>query len=417
MRSAVLAVLLLTSLVGRALAAGYDGYDPADEEWYGLSAFAELAAAQGATLEVGGTLSSSLGSDVPAVLLLYPKGVIDPAGLRAFLERGGRALLADDFGRADALLPAFSLRRRDLPARPGASFGRNPDLPIATALGGHPVLEGVDRIVGNHATGLAGEGRPLATFGGTGSHLLMEVLVGRGRLLVLSDPSVLINTMLEQEGNRRFASNLARWLCAGRSGCRLPVHARVLAEGGGAGDGADGGEGALERLLSGLAWDRLNRQVLWMVSVVALGLVLLLLMALVPGGTETAWHRPPARDAPRPDPIGLRLAALLSVGPEGDGRVLASIVGARARELLAKALGQRGDRALFEALVERDRSAPGGISGMAGLIQDLEGTPPRADPYEPGHRPWTLGEVLDLQRRVDTLERRLTSGEGGELGG
>ena len=63
---------------------------------------------------------------------------------------------------------------------------------------------------------------PIFAFDRSGSALVLAGAVGAGRLVTLGDPSVLINNMLQFRGNRRFATNLVRYLTSGRSG-RLVV--------------------------------------------------------------------------------------------------------------------------------------------------------------------------------------------------
>lgn len=186
--------------------------------WNGLGRFVELARAQGITVEL--VPQDPLPLDpATSVVLVFPEAAPDGSALQAFVEAGGRLLVADDFGLGAGALAPLGLLRVAGPASPGAAFRGDPDLPVAVPLTAHPVLDGVGAVVANHpaALGAGPGGRCLLAFHAPPpACLLAEAARGYGTALALADPSVLIDLMLEVEGNRRLAGGLLRYLTTNR---------------------------------------------------------------------------------------------------------------------------------------------------------------------------------------------------------
>jgi hypothetical protein len=150
-----------------------------------------------------------------ALMVIHPRVQLDPAQVRAFLASGGRLLVADDFGEADALLEDLGITRR----APSGSVAAhrfhdgNPNLPVARVTGArHALNEGLGEVVANHPAYFTSRWPTLLGFGRGVQQLLVAATVGRGRLVALSDPSVLISAMLRFEGNAALARNLLRYL-------------------------------------------------------------------------------------------------------------------------------------------------------------------------------------------------------------
>ncbi|HJZ88709.1 MAG TPA: DUF4350 domain-containing protein [Polyangia bacterium] len=214
-RLALSFVLLVCAASARA---AEPDYRPDNEGWNGLSELFMLARVAGVRPEVHSTIDwGELGPD-DGLAILYPRSAPDLGRLRAFVARGGRVLLADDFGAAEPTFAGLGLSRGEPP--PGERFQDRPALPLARAEN-HVLTQGVQKVVANHATAfLRRVGQPVLSFSAD-TALCVELSVGRGRLVALSDPSVLINNMLELPGNRAFAFNLIGFLA--RSGGRLVV--------------------------------------------------------------------------------------------------------------------------------------------------------------------------------------------------
>jgi hypothetical protein len=151
----------------------------------------------------------------------------EAARLRAFVRRGGTLVVAEDFGpHTNPLLDRIgaSTRVDGRPLRDGYSYYRSPSLAVATGVAESDLTTGVDRLTLNRGTALEPNGAqvlvessPLAYVDANrnatldraesmGPHPVVTVeQVGEGRAVVVADPSVFINAMLERPGNRQFA--------------------------------------------------------------------------------------------------------------------------------------------------------------------------------------------------------------------
>jgi len=211
-------------------------YDLDNSEWNGLAELARLLEATGREVVPGPIDLAAVPIDEP-VLLIHPRGALDPAALRAFVEAGGRVLIADDFGSGVSAMAELGVRVAPS-VRPHRSYFRqNPDLPVLSpsqASADHPLLDEVDQVLTNHPRVLTSSDLdPLLPYerrrdGRAPYGLLYEWRPGEranpeGRALLLGDPSVLINLMLDTADNRTLAMNVVRYLCEGHEPCRLHV--------------------------------------------------------------------------------------------------------------------------------------------------------------------------------------------------
>lgn len=210
----LLAILTLTAR-GRA----QRDFDPGSTAWNGLSGLVEAAADANVRLDTPERLDVAGLSPSDAIVLVHPDRELPVPSLSAFLRAGGRVVLADDFGEGERFLESFGIVRMP-PADPPRTIRGNPHLPVAHVVGRHPLTEGVDMVVANHAQTLRHpELSPLLAFDDSSAQgLLLTGAVERGRLVAIGDSSVLINNMLQFEGNRQLATNLMRYLGEGRSG-------------------------------------------------------------------------------------------------------------------------------------------------------------------------------------------------------
>jgi hypothetical protein len=202
-------VAALCLLAGAARAADYD----LGAQWNGLSALAGEAERQGCHLSAPGLLDWSVLGPHDVVWLVYPEVAVDPGQLKRFLAQGGRALIADDFGAAADTLAALEIRRAAGALPPDVPrYRQHPHLPIARSVLGTELGRTAREIVANHPARF--ESALPFTYGFSPTEgLVVEGQVGTGYFVALSDPSVLINNMLEIEGNRAFAEGLVRRMC------------------------------------------------------------------------------------------------------------------------------------------------------------------------------------------------------------
>jgi hypothetical protein len=185
--------------------------------WNGLSELLAIARSKGAVLTPAQLDASQLEAS-DALLIVHPTAPLPIPELAKFLRKGGRLAVADDFGTGRALFAAFGMGVH-LPNRASSrSLRDNPQLLIATPLVGHALADGADALVTNHPQVVYHPDlRPVFALSGSRGAIVLSGAVGKGRLVAISDASVLINNMLEFPGNRAFARNLLHFLRASPS--------------------------------------------------------------------------------------------------------------------------------------------------------------------------------------------------------
>jgi hypothetical protein len=167
-----------------------------------------------------------------------PFTAADGQVMGAFVRGGGVLLLADDFGTGNSLLAAMGAQSRfsgklvlDL------SFDKRPEFPVCYDLRADQLTTNVTTLQLNHASSVTlGAGAAAVAYSSPASWLdadesgdydvgetmgafpvLAREVLGSGTIVLLSDPSVLINGMIGYMDNARFADNLITYLCSTRS--------------------------------------------------------------------------------------------------------------------------------------------------------------------------------------------------------
>ncbi|MBN1610975.1 MAG: DUF4350 domain-containing protein [Polyangiaceae bacterium] len=207
-----------------------------DDGWEGTSEMLDLAkqAAGPSRIRIAAAIEYDQLRPEDRLLILHPTVRLDRVQLSRFLLAGGRAALLDDYGEGASLLEHFQMRRVPAPLRPAMMLRDNSQLAVAvpaesatsaTQRSRHPLVASVDQLVTNHPTGVAHKGlTPLLIIPANGEPDVTLAVTGviasgnapaagaGGRLLVMGDPSAVINLMLRYPGNRRFASGLVEYL-------------------------------------------------------------------------------------------------------------------------------------------------------------------------------------------------------------
>jgi hypothetical protein len=213
-------VLTITGLAGRIAGAapGHEpaeltDYDPTSHAWNGLAGLVALAEGMGFSVTAVSALEWSELSADDVLILIYPLQRVDPTRLDAFVAAGGNVVIADDFGEAKEALAGMGLLRAEVGSVRAERYqdGRI-WAPIATARADHPLAVGVGDLVTNHPAALTRVTGATTVLGFTEGAVVVAGERGTGRFVALSDPSVLINRMLQFRGNLTFATNLLRWL-------------------------------------------------------------------------------------------------------------------------------------------------------------------------------------------------------------
>ena len=180
-----------------------DDYSPRNSEWNGFSALWELAGEHQISIELRRELDwAHLDPEKHTLMFWSPRIWVPPGKLWAFLHQGGRVILAEDFRNGANVFMDMGLVL--IPEK--ASFPRAGPLSDS-----HPLTTGLTRLYTNHPASFVPVQTPLWAFPESARALVLEVNVGAGRLLLISDPSLLINDMLFRGDNRAFGLRMMQW--------------------------------------------------------------------------------------------------------------------------------------------------------------------------------------------------------------
>jgi hypothetical protein len=200
-------------------------YDHRNSEWNGLAELYRILVAGRRVVYIDEPVDLARLPVTSPVALIYPTTELPIEELVQLVRAGGRLLVADDFGTGAPLMGALGVRVH--PGRmPHLSFYRaNRQLPSFAPSGDHPLLSGVERVIANHPTPLSSSGAAVITYDDPHFGLLYDVRLGRGRAIVLGDPSLMVNFMLDVADNRTLVLNLFDSLCADleQQPCRIHV--------------------------------------------------------------------------------------------------------------------------------------------------------------------------------------------------
>ena len=236
-RSRAIAIHLAVAAASVGLAGPADAQPPDPSEatadyqigsaaWNGLSTLEALARGMGLDVVEERSLDWDDLERGDILFLLYPTNRIDPQNLTTFLHNGGRVLVADDFGKSEEALAALGiLRGTGIGVRADQFYDGHSYAPVAHPLiADHPLAAGVGALTANHPSVWNATRGASSVFGFSGGDsLVAAVEAGDGRLVALADPSVLINRMLEFDGNLAFSINLLRYLSRAGESERLVI--------------------------------------------------------------------------------------------------------------------------------------------------------------------------------------------------
>lgn len=235
----ILVGLAVLTLVGLVVAAGTSSaaFGVYNRAWDGASDLRAQAEAVNATHEVARntTVYERADPNETIAVVLAPDREYRAAAIermRSFVTKGGTLVVADDFGaQGNALLAGMGAQARidGRLVRDERYHYRSPTMPVARNVSNHSYTSGVEAMTVNHGSVVHPNGAdPLVSSSGfayldtnrNGAIDDTETLstypvatvesVGAGRVVVVSDPSALINIMLERPGNRAFVRALFR---------------------------------------------------------------------------------------------------------------------------------------------------------------------------------------------------------------
>ncbi|MEF8843569.1 MAG: DUF4350 domain-containing protein [Haloarculaceae archaeon] len=230
-------VVLVVLVVGASVSTA--SFGPFNARWNGASALQEQADLVGARTDVvrdtgayAGTGEGPSPNATVAVVLSpsEPYAESEAADLRRFVRRGGTLVVAEDFREhSNGLLAAVGARARvDGALLRDKQFNwRASTLPVVTNVSNHSLVANVSELTLNRGTAVRPDGATVLVSSSEfafrdvndngdldddeelGTYPVATVeSVGGGRVVVVGDPSIAINTMLEREGNRAFVQSL-----------------------------------------------------------------------------------------------------------------------------------------------------------------------------------------------------------------
>lgn len=192
--------------------------------WNGCSEFAKLLNKRGRIIPIMYPYNSVKLSKKDGVLIIIGPN-IDFSSLEAeevenFLKNGGTLLIADDFGTANTLLEKLGIEARfsNQPLK-DIFYVKRAEFPVVVRIESPELAVGVEKLTLNVPSviiGLKGEAysskvsfvsNTMRSF-----PILAEVNYGEGKIILLSDPSLLINDMFRE--NRQFIENLVGYIGA-----------------------------------------------------------------------------------------------------------------------------------------------------------------------------------------------------------
>lgn len=198
--------------------------------WDGGSEIRTAASTAGAETTVAQNVSAYTGVEANRTLavILSPTESYDgdTEEIQRFIDTGGTLLLAEDYGPGgNELLEALNAEARvaGTPLRDEQRAGPSPAFPRAASVTNHTYTDGVDSIMLNHGTAI--EPRNATTLFASSSFSYLDTTpneqldsaetlssrpvvtiesIGDGTLIVVSDPSIFINAMVDRADNRAF---------------------------------------------------------------------------------------------------------------------------------------------------------------------------------------------------------------------
>ena len=205
--------------------------------WDGSSALQSEAESVGAESEIlrkTGAYTRAEPNGTVAVVLSPDEAYdrTDLADVRRFVERGGTLVVAEDFGaHSNALLAGIGADARfdGRLLRDERYNYRSPAMPVTRNLSNHSLVANVSSLTLNHATPVRPNGATVLA--NTSAYAYLDTnrdgevddnetvaaypiatseSVGDGRVIVVGDPSIFINAMLDRPGNRAFVRGLFR---------------------------------------------------------------------------------------------------------------------------------------------------------------------------------------------------------------
>jgi len=191
--------------------------------WDGCSEFAKILARSGELVPVMYSYNTIKLSKLNGVLLIIGPSIDfsqqEAEEVKTFLKNGGVLFIADDFGMANSLLAKLNVSAR-FSTKPlqDIFYSKRAEFPVVVRIA--PELP-TNRLVLNIPSVIVGvkEGEVFSSkVSIVGKNMrsypiMAEIKYGKGKIILLSDPSILINDMFKE--NKQFTENLVKYLGSG----------------------------------------------------------------------------------------------------------------------------------------------------------------------------------------------------------
>lgn len=225
-------VVVLTIGVGTSTStASFSTYNTA---WDGAAGLQSIATDGGATFTVATELDAAYQDPNATIsIVLSPDRAYTPEEaqrMHRFVEQGGTLVVADDFGpHTNSLLSAMGsdVRIDGRLLRDEQRYDRTPNFSEATTTANASFVDTERTLTLNHGTALQPNGATVLAQSSEFSYLdtnqnydldeseelksrpvATHESIGDGTAIVVSDPSMFINAMIERDGNRAFIAGL-----------------------------------------------------------------------------------------------------------------------------------------------------------------------------------------------------------------
>lgn len=235
--SLVLATLVLALVVALGVSVATTGaaFAPYNSDWQGASDLRTTADESGVSSEIVTEMDRYRAVDandsVAFVLAPESRSASDRATLRSFVQQGGRLVVAtSDPESGNELLSGLGTDVRVVgpTLRDDVESLHGPGFPMVSSTANHSAVRNTTGLALNFGTALTVDGaaRPIANSSSfsyldedgneapsDGESLESRPVIasqsmGSGEVIVVSDPSVFINAMLDHDPNRNFVANL-----------------------------------------------------------------------------------------------------------------------------------------------------------------------------------------------------------------
>lgn len=212
------------------------GFNPYNTDWDGNNEFREVADANG-ELTIATNVSqyqqknpSSTTVFVFAPVTKYTTS--EAITVQQFIANGGTLVVADNYGTsANSLLNTIgaSTRFDGRILRDNRNNFKSPSTPVVSDTTDHPTVSNIESLTLNYGTAVEPNGAHPLIYSSEYSYLMSDEnqtldysdelqqypvatteTIGDGQVIAIGDPSLFINTMIDESDNRQFVTNLVK---------------------------------------------------------------------------------------------------------------------------------------------------------------------------------------------------------------